>query len=55
MGPMQTDRPVNPLAGRAYAKMNGIGNEILVLDLRSTPASASAQDVRLLRGWPSTN
>jgi len=49
---MRTDRPVSPLAGRAYAKMNGIGNEILVLDLRSTPASASAEEVRLLAGAP---
>lgn len=38
--------PVNPLAHRPFFKMNGIGNKIIVLDLRGTAIVVSPQDAR---------
>jgi diaminopimelate epimerase len=38
----------NHLAGRPFLKMNGIGNEIVVLDLRGTGASVSRSDARAI-------
>lgn len=43
---------MSALAGCAYAKMNGLGNEILVLDLRSTNEAPSAAEIRALAGAP---
>jgi diaminopimelate epimerase len=39
---------MSALADCAYAKMNGLGNEILVLDLRSTKGTASGAEIRAL-------
>jgi diaminopimelate epimerase len=36
------------LAGRSVAKMNGIGNEIVVLDLRGAGVAASGEDARAI-------
>lgn len=41
---------MNALAGRPFLKMNGIGNEIVVLDLRGTGASVSPADARAIAG-----
>ena len=40
--------PSNPLANRPFLKMNGIGNEIVVLDLRGTPLQVGAADARAI-------
>jgi diaminopimelate epimerase len=40
------DRSMSPLAGRPYLKMNGLGNEIVVLDLRGTPIRVRPEEAR---------
>ena len=40
------------LAGRSVAKMNGIGNEIVVLDLRGAGVAASGEDARAIHRRP---
>ncbi len=42
----------HPLAGRRVAKMNGAGNEIVVLDLRGTQAHVTAADARAIGAAP---
>ena len=46
----QRGAPLGPimsaLANRAFVKMNGLGNEIVVVDMRQTPAAISAADAR---------
>ena len=37
---------MSALANHAFAKMNGIGNEIVVVDLRDTPATVTAEEAR---------
>src|SRR3982074_5766 len=37
---------MSALANQAFAKMNGIGNEIVVVDLRDKPALGTAEDAR---------
>jgi diaminopimelate epimerase len=37
---------MSALANQAFAKMNGIGNEIIVVDLRALPAVVTAEDAR---------
>ena len=37
---------MSALANQAFAKMNGIGNEIVVVDLRDKPALVTAEDAR---------
>src|ERR1700722_12813579 len=37
---------MSALANHAFAKMNGIGNEIVVVDLRDKPASVTAEEAR---------
>jgi diaminopimelate epimerase len=37
---------MSALAGHAFVKMNGLGNEIVVVDMRATPAPIAAQDAR---------
>jgi diaminopimelate epimerase len=37
---------MSALASRAFVKMNGLGNEIVVVDMRKTPAAISAADAR---------
>ena len=37
---------MSALANHAFAKMNGIGNEIVVVDLRDKPAAVTAEDAR---------
>src|SRR6185369_3468637 len=37
---------MSALANHAFAKMNGIGNEIVVVDLRDSAAAVTAKDAR---------
>src|ERR1700730_14124827 len=37
---------MSALANHAFAKMNGIGNEIVVVDLRDSKAAVTAEDAR---------
>jgi diaminopimelate epimerase len=37
---------MSPLAGHAFVKMNGLGNEIVVVDMRAAPAAISEADAR---------
>ena len=37
---------MSALANRAFVKMNGLGNEIVVVDMRAQPAAISAADAR---------
>ncbi|HEU0083361.1 MAG TPA: diaminopimelate epimerase [Bradyrhizobium sp.] len=37
---------MSALANRPFSKMNGIGNEIVVVDLRDAPAAVTAEDAR---------
>src|SRR3977135_4040580 len=37
---------MSALAGHAFVKMNGLGNEIVVVDMRATPAAITADDAR---------
>ena len=37
---------MSALANHAFAKMNGIGNEIVVVDLRDAPAAVTPEDAR---------
>lgn len=39
---------MSALAHRSFSKMNGIGNEIVVLDLRARPVAVSAADARAI-------
>jgi diaminopimelate epimerase len=43
---------LNGLAGRKVAKMNGAGNEIVVMDLRGAGVAATGQDARAIRRDP---
>ena len=40
--------PMSALAHRPFVKMNGLGNEILVLDLRAEPVPVKAAEVRAI-------
>src|ERR1700675_1340568 len=42
---------MSALANHAFAKMNGIGNEIVVVDLRDAPAAVTAEEARAV-AWP---
>src|SRR5215475_9523344 len=37
---------MSALANHAFAKMNGVGNEIVVVDLRDSKATVSAEEAR---------
>src|ERR1700752_4528606 len=37
---------MSALANHSFAKMNGIGNEIIVVDLRDAPAAVTAEEAR---------
>src|SRR5580704_9773043 len=37
---------MSALANQAFAKMNGIGNEIVVVDLRDAPAAVTSAEAR---------
>ena len=39
---------MDPLAGRRFAKMNGLGNEIVTLDLRGTAITVTPQQARAI-------
>jgi diaminopimelate epimerase len=39
-------RPMSALAGHAFVKMNGLGNEIVVVDMRAKPAPITADEAR---------
>jgi diaminopimelate epimerase len=41
---------MSALANHSFSKMNGIGNEIVVLDLRDAPATVSAAEARAIAG-----
>jgi diaminopimelate epimerase len=43
---------MSPLADRPFLKMNGLGNEIVVLDLRGTDLSVSAAEARAVGADP---
>lgn len=43
---------MNALAGRRFLKMNGLGNEIVVLDLRGSRHVISEQEARTIAGEP---
>ncbi len=45
---------MNPLANRRFLKMNGLGNEIVVLDLRGTPLTVRPDDARAIAAQPSS-
>ncbi|MFC7053299.1 diaminopimelate epimerase [Hansschlegelia quercus] len=45
---------MSALIDRPYAKMNGLGNEILVVDLRGTSARVTAGEARALSARPDT-
>ncbi len=46
--PEMNGRPMSPLAKKTVTKMNGLGNEILILDLRGTDLSVTAEEVRAI-------
>src|SRR3954465_15257534 len=39
---------MSALANRPFVKMNGLGNEIVVVDMRQTPAAISADAARAI-------
>ena len=39
-------KTASTLAGRPYLKMNGLGNEFIILDLRNEPAQIDADEIR---------
>src|ERR1700761_6107957 len=39
---------MSALANHAFAKMNGIGNEIVVVDLRDAPGKVTAAEARVV-------
>src|SRR5262245_25695568 len=41
-------RTMSPLANKNFAKMNGVGNEIVVVDLRTAPVAISAGEARAI-------
>src|SRR3978361_1971938 len=43
-----SNSPSQNLAGRDFAKMNGIGNEIVVLDLRASSAEVTPEAARAI-------
>jgi diaminopimelate epimerase len=43
---------MSPLAHRRFLKMNGLGNEIVVLDLRGTAHRVTAEEARAIAGDP---
>ena len=46
---------MSALIDRPFLKMNGLGNEILIVDLRGTSVRASAEDARALARGPKTH
>ena len=43
---------MSALANHAFAKMNGIGNEIVVVDLRDSGRRVTAEDARAVARRP---
>ncbi len=41
---------MSALAGHAFVKMNGLGNEIVVVDMRAQPAAITPDDARAAAG-----
>ncbi|HXL28841.1 MAG TPA: diaminopimelate epimerase, partial [Bradyrhizobium sp.] len=39
---------MSALANQAFAKMNGIGNEIVVVDMRDKPADVTSEEARAI-------
>jgi diaminopimelate epimerase len=46
----QQDRAMSTLGGEAFVKMNGLGNEIVVVDLRARPLAVSGEEARAAAG-----
>jgi diaminopimelate epimerase len=46
---------MNPLAGQRFLKMNGLGNAITVLDLRSTQHRVTPDEVRIIAAQPESH
>ncbi|MHB2168412.1 diaminopimelate epimerase [Alsobacter sp. R-9] len=46
---------MSPLAGRPFLKMNGLGNEIVVLDLRGTALAVTAAEARAIARAPGSH
>ena len=44
--------PVSALANRRFLKMNGLGNEIVVVDLRGAAGRVSAEEARAVAADP---
>jgi diaminopimelate epimerase len=45
-----TGIPMSALAGHSFVKMNGLGNEIVVVDMRAAPQAIGAEDARAAAG-----
>ncbi len=45
---------MSPLADMRFLKMNGLGNEIVVLDLRGARARVTADEARAIAAQPSS-
>jgi diaminopimelate epimerase len=43
---------MSALSGHAFVKMNGLGNEIVVVDMRAAPAPIAAEEARAAAGAP---
>src|ERR1700730_10246090 len=41
---------MSALADHSFVKMNGLGNEIVVVDMRAAPAAITAADARAVAG-----
>ena len=41
---------MSALSGHAFVKMNGLGNEIVVVDMRAAPALIAAENARAAAG-----
>jgi hypothetical protein len=44
--PAQSDNVMSALANRPFVKMNGLGNEIVVVDMRRQPSAIEAAAAR---------
>ncbi len=52
MSEAPSSNSLSRLAGRPFARMNGIGNAIVVLDLRGTPLVVTADEARAIAALP---
>lgn len=52
---LDEQRPMSPLANHRFLKMNGLGNEITVLDLRGSPHLVSPAEARAIAADPASH